>query len=103
MQISDSRIFGNRGGVSSPDRFTKSDGIRTLVRKLRLCQSDRGRNRTRVESRNGGAPSRKFWRTMFRRLFFGKRIGTVLKVYGTVEKLKELKNWLGAAKMCLLN
>ena len=27
----------------------KSDGIRTLVRKLRLCQSARGRRPTRVE------------------------------------------------------
>src|SRR4029079_19541268 len=93
MQISPSRTFGNCGGTYSPDRFTKSDGIRTLVRKLRLCQSDRGRRRTRVECRPAGTgvSSRDAWRTMFRRFFFGKRIGTVLEGYETVKKLKELK------------
>ena len=34
MQISPSRIFGNCGGTYSPDRFTNSEGIKTLVRKL---------------------------------------------------------------------
>src|SRR5215471_5566498 len=88
MQISPSRTFGNCGGTYSPDRFKNSDGIRTLVKKLRLCQSDRGRSRTRVECRPAGTggSSRDAWRTMFRRLFFGKRIGTVLKGYGTVTK-----------------
>src|SRR5262249_13414812 len=91
MQIWPSRIFGNCGGTYWPDRLTNSDGIRTLVRKLRLCQSDRGRRRTRVECRPAGLSSRDVWRTMFRRFFFGKRIGTVLEEYGTVKKLKELK------------
>src|SRR4029453_17869457 len=93
MQISPSRIFGNCGGPYSPDRFTNSDGIKTLVKKLRLCQSDRGRRRTRVECRptGTGASPRCAWRTIFRRFFFGKRIGTVLEEYETVKKLKELK------------
>src|SRR5436309_2243663 len=75
MQISSWWIFGNFGGTCPPDRFTKSDGIRTLVRKLRLCQSGRGRKRTRVECcpRGTGPSSRDDWRTIFRRLFFGKR------------------------------
>jgi len=95
MQISPSRIFGNCGGTYSPDRFTNSDGIKTLVRKLRLCQSDRGRSRTRVECRPAGtevSPSGA-WRTIFRRFFFGKRIGTVLERYGTVTKWKALKRY----------
>src|SRR5215510_12669071 len=93
MQISPSRIFGNCGGSYSPERFTNSDGIKTLVRKLRLCQSDRGRSRTRVECLPNG--TRVFsccaWRTIFRRFFFGERIGTVLEEYETVKKLKALK------------
>src|SRR5260370_3410062 len=86
MQISPSRILGNCGGTYSPDRFTNSDGIKTLVRKLRLCQSDRGRSRTRVECHpagTGGSPSGA-WRTIFRRFFFGKRIDTVFQPYVTV-------------------
>src|SRR6476660_5302857 len=92
MHISPSRILGNCGGTYSPDRFTNSDGIKTLVRKLRLCQSDRGRSRTRVECRptGTGVSPRCAWRTIFRRFFFGKRIGTVLG-YGTVTKWKALK------------
>jgi hypothetical protein len=46
---------------------------------LRLCQSARGRRRTRVE-RLAVALSAD-WRTTFRRLFFGKRIGTTLEGY----------------------
>src|SRR5215510_1796584 len=93
MQISPSRTFGNCGGTYSPDRFTNSDGIKTLVRKLRLCQSERGRSRTRVECRPAGTEesSRGAWRTMFRRFFFGKRIGTVLERYETVTQWKLLK------------
>src|SRR5215467_1532267 len=93
MQISPSRIFGNCGGTYSPERFTNSDGIKTLVRKLRLCQSELGRNRTRVECRPAGTEvsSSGAWRMMFRRFFFGKRIGTVLEGYETVRKWKALK------------
>src|SRR5215471_18325082 len=104
MQISRSRIFGNCGGASPPDRFTKSDGIKTLVRKLRLCQSARGRSRTRVECRTRGiAPSsRGDWRTMFRRLFFGKRIATTIKKIWDSHKVKRVKrlqvSW--AAQAC---
>jgi hypothetical protein len=95
MQISPSRIFGNCGGTYSPDRFTKSDGIKTLVKKLRLCQSDRGRSRTRVECRPRGPGVSSFgaWRTIFRRFFFGKRIGTVLEGYGAFTKWKALKRY----------
>src|SRR5215831_11209969 len=95
MQISPSRTFGNCGGTYSPDRFTNSDGIKTLVRKLHLCQSDLGRSRTRVEcrTRGTGASSCGVWRTIFRRLFFGKLIGTVSKAYWTVTKWKALKRY----------
>ena len=58
----------------------KSEGIKTLVRKLRLCQSARGRKRTRVE-RLAAAPFPNSWRTTFLRLFFEKRIGTSAKAY----------------------
>src|ERR1051326_6611796 len=75
IQICPSRILGNWGAAGPAARFTKSEGITTLVRKLRLCQSARGRSRTRVE-RFTGAPSRDGSRIMFRRLFFGKRMGT---------------------------
>ena len=81
MQISPSRIFGNWGAAGPPARLTKSEGIRTLVRKLRLCQSARGRSRTRVESRIGGTPSRDVWLTTFLRLLFAKRIGTAPEGY----------------------
>src|SRR5215470_3814760 len=93
MQSSPSRIFGNLGGASPPDRFTKSDGMRTLVRKLRLCQSDRGRKRTRVEccSRGVASSPRDDWRTIFRRLFFGKRIGTVFRTILDSNKLESVK------------
>src|SRR6266480_2605041 len=90
MHSSPSRTLGNCGGAGPPERFTKSEGISTLVRKLRLCQSARGRSRTRVE-RFTGAPSRDVWRTMFLRLLFGKRIGTLLKGYETVKKVKSVK------------
>src|SRR3954453_1127395 len=100
IQISPSRTVGNCGGTYSPDRFTNSDGIKTLVRKLRLCQSDRGRSRTRVECRpTGTEPSPSFfWRTMFRRFFLGKRIGTVLEGYGTLTKWKALKQTSASAQ-----
>src|SRR6266513_2280926 len=91
MHSSPSRTLGNCGGAGRSARFTKSEGIRTLVRKLRLCQSARGRSRTRVD-RLAMAPSSD-WRTMFLRLFFGKRIGTTFKRYETVKKLKGLKSY----------
>src|SRR6266436_104677 len=68
-------ILGKTGGANSPAGLMKSDGIRTSVRKLRRCQSARGRNFTRVE-RLACAPFPDIWRTMFLRLFFEKGIGT---------------------------
>src|SRR5213592_2374075 len=93
MQTSPSRIFGNCGAARPPERFVKSEGIKTLVRKLRLCQSARGRSRTRVESRSRrrGAPSRDVWRTMFRRLFLGKRSATLVDDIGAISASKTLK------------
>src|SRR5437588_4265120 len=83
MQISPARIFGNCGCARSPDRLTKSDGMRMLVRKLRLRQSGRGRKRTRVEGL-AAAPSSDSWRTTFLRLFFEKGIGTSAERYKLV-------------------
>jgi hypothetical protein len=65
----------------------------TLVRKLRLCQSGDGRNRTRVE-RLLPAPSPDAWRTIFLRLFFEKRIGTIERAYKLARvKQKLLRRW----------
>src|ERR1700736_4309361 len=83
MQISPARIFGNCGWARSPERLMKSDGMRMLVRKLRLCQSGRGRKRTRVEG-FAAAPSADSWRTTFLRLFFEKGIGTFAERYKLV-------------------
>ena len=58
----------------------KSDGMRTVVRKLRLCQSARGRSLMRVE-RLFFAPFSDAWRTTFLRLFFEKGIGTLAQAY----------------------
>ena len=63
------------------------------MRKLRLCQSGDGRNRTRVE-RLLPAPSPDAWRTMFLRLFFEKRMGTIERAYKlTWVKQKLLHRW----------
>ena len=80
MQISPFCSFGKRGGSPPPrvGRFVKSDGIRTLVRKLRLCQSALGRKPTRVES--AGSPLPDAW-TIFFRLFLEKGIGTPAEPY----------------------
>src|SRR3954462_9950065 len=78
--ISPLRIFGNWGRVRSPARLVKSEGIRTSVRKLRLCQSALGMSRTRVE-RLFSAPFSVAWRTTFLRLFFEKGIGTAPEAY----------------------
>src|ERR1700704_6023408 len=80
MQISPLRIFGKCGRTWSPARLVKSEGIRTVVRKFRLCQSGRGRNLMRVE-RLFSAPFSEDWRTTFLRLFFEKGIGTVAQAY----------------------
>src|SRR6476646_12162776 len=84
MPISPLRILGNCGCARSPERLVKSDGIRTSVRKLRLCQSAFGRSLMRVE-RLFSAPSSVAWRTIFLRLFFEKGIGTAAQAYKLVE------------------
>src|SRR3982751_2705275 len=80
MPISPLWIFGNCGCARSPERFVKSEGINTSVRKFRLCQSALGMSRTRVE-RLLAAPSSLPWRTTFLRLFFEKGIGTAREAY----------------------
>src|SRR4051812_44554265 len=80
MPTSPLRIFGKCGRAGSPERLVKSEGIRTSVRKLRLCQSALGMRRTRVD-RLFAAPSSDACRTTFLRLFFEKGIGTVAQTY----------------------
>src|SRR5438046_9608914 len=93
MQTLPCRMFRNCGRAWSPARLVKSEGIRTLVRKLRLCQSARGRKRTRVE-RLVAAPSPDVWRTIFLRLFFGKRMATFARAYKLAPvKQKLLQRW----------
>src|ERR1700730_4457731 len=72
MQIWPGCTFGNSGRASrAPERFVKSDGIQTLVRKLRLVQSLPGRSFTRFDF---FAPVSCGWRTIFR--FLEKGFGT---------------------------
>ncbi len=78
MQISPFLTFGKSGGAPTTDRFVKSDGIKTLVRKFRLCQSELGRSPTFVEG--FAAPFSDALMTL-RRLFFEKGIGTVAQPY----------------------
>ena len=40
--------FGKSGLARSPERLVKNEGIRTSVRKLRLCQSSPGLRPTRL-------------------------------------------------------
>jgi hypothetical protein len=78
MQICPDSSFGKSGKPPLPARFVKSDGMRTLVRKLRLCQSALGRNPTFVDALEVVVSSP--WMT-FLRLFFEKGIGTVGQAY----------------------
>src|ERR1700704_6221265 len=97
MPISPLRIIGKYRRARSPERLVKSDGIRTSVRKLRLCQSALGMSRTRVE-RLFSAPFSVPSRTMFLRLFFEKGIGTAAQAYklGRVnQRLSRNKGWAG--------
>src|SRR6476469_9114592 len=80
MQIWPSPILGKRGCARSPDRLMKREGIRTLVRKFRLCQSVPGRRPTLVEA-SSGAPFLDLWRTTLLRLFFENGIGTIGERY----------------------
>src|SRR5947209_18412846 len=78
MQICPGRSRGNAGGVRSPTRFVKSDGISTVVRKLRRLQAMPGLSPTRVE-RVAVAPFSDPDRVIFR--FFEKGIGTRVERY----------------------
>jgi signal transduction histidine kinase len=71
--------FGKSGNPPFPARFVKSDGIRTLVRKFRLCQSALGRRPTLVELELVPAPFSAVCTTL-RRLFLEKGIGTLAKL-----------------------
>jgi hypothetical protein len=70
--------FGKSGASPAAARFVKSDGMRTLVRKLRLCQSALGRRPTRVESASSLTPDAGI---TFFRLFLEKGIGTSAEAY----------------------
>ena len=68
-----------------PSRFVKSDGMRTSVRKLRLCQSVPGFRPTRFAGDAfDAAPFPGAWMT-FRWLFFEKGIGTLAQPYKVAE------------------
>src|SRR5947207_15606456 len=73
MQIWPGWTFGNNGrAFRAPERLVKSDGIQTLVMKLRLAQSLPGRSFTRFDF---FAPVFSCaWRTIFR--FLEKGFGT---------------------------
>src|SRR2546430_2556177 len=77
MQIWPGWTSGNNGrAFREPDRLVKSDGIQTLVMKLRLVQSLPGRSFTRVDF---FAPACGAWRTIFR--FLENGFGTVDERY----------------------
>jgi hypothetical protein len=76
MQIWPGCTIGKSGRTRVPDRFVKSDGIQTLVMKLRLVHSLPGRNFTRFDF---FGPPDELWRTIFR--FLVKGFGTVQRRY----------------------
>src|SRR5215471_12290097 len=76
MQISPGSTFGKSGRARAPERLVKSDGIQTLVMKLRLVQSLPGRNLTRLDF---FAPLCCAWRTILR--LFAKGFGTAEERY----------------------
>src|SRR5260370_26059284 len=76
MQICRGRTLGKSGRARAPERFVNSDGIQTLVMKLRFVQSLPGRNFTRVDF---FAPPEEVWRTILR--FLEKGFGTVEERY----------------------
>src|SRR5436190_13921650 len=100
MQTSPLRILGKWGRARSPERLVKSDGIRTSVRKLRLCQSALGISRTRVE-RLFSVLFCVAGRTTFLRLFFEKGIGTVAQAYKVEEVNQRLsrRRFFGFVRM----
>ena len=76
MQIWPGCTFGKSGRARAPERFVNSDGIQTLVMKLRFVQSLPGRNLTRVDF---FAPPEEVWRTILR--FLEKGFGTAEQRY----------------------
>src|SRR2546430_16477649 len=76
MQIWPGCTLGKSGRARAPERLVKSDGIQTLVMKLRLVQSLPGRSFTRFDF---FAPPCSGWRTIFR--FLEKGFGTVERRY----------------------
>ena len=87
MQISSGRTFGKSGIVRSPKRLVKNDGIRTSVRKLRLCQSNPGFRPTRVGAPRLATPFTAEARITLVRFFREKGVGTAGQRY----KLTEVK------------
>src|SRR5712691_9433381 len=81
MQTSFGPTFGKRGIARSPERFVKSDGIRTSVRKFRLCQSSPGFRPTRLGAPCLAAPFLAEARTTRVRFFREKGVGTVGQPY----------------------
>jgi hypothetical protein len=76
MQIWPGSTFGKSGRAGERERFVKSEGIHTLVIKLRLVQSLPGRNLTRLDF--FAAPCGA-WRTILR--FLEKGFGTAGERY----------------------
>ena len=76
MQICPGCTFGKSGCARVPKRLVKSEGIQTLVIKLRLVQSLPGRNFTRFDF---FAPGCCAWRTILR--FLEKGFGTGQRRY----------------------
>lgn len=77
MQICPGCTLGKSGrAFCAPERLVKSDGIQTLVMKLRFVQSLPGRNLTRFDFL---APASSAWRTILR--FLEKGFGTDQRRY----------------------
>jgi len=76
MEIWPGCTFGKSGRARVPERLVKSDGIQTLVMKLRLVQSLPGRNLTRFDF---FGPLVEAWRTILR--FLENGFGTDQRRY----------------------
>ena len=76
MQIWPGCTFGKSGRARAPERLVKSDGIQTLVMKLRSVHLLPGRSFTRFDF---FAPPEEAWRTILR--FLEKGFGTTGKRY----------------------
>src|SRR4029077_16445860 len=91
MQTSFGPTFGKRGVARSPERFVKSDGTRTSVRKFRLCQSKPGFRPTLLGTPCLTAPFSAEARTTLVRFFREKGVGTARQRY----KLTRVKQSFG--------